>query len=260
LRSPQVTELLNRTLVIVAHPDDESVGAGALIQRMHEVAVVFCTDGGPRDRYFWSSYGTRQDYVRVRHQEAELAAKIGGVKKLNFFSIPDQELHKYLLDALTQLEQLVGEFRPDAILTHAYEGGHPDHDCCAFLSHILAAQYQLPAWEMPLYHRSRQRMICQQFQPPAGHSETLWVEGAELERKRGMVGSYVSQIQALEAFDLQVERFRPQLSYDFLRPPNTELINYEAWQWRMDAAELCGAFSALQDEIAFQQVRSRKEA
>ena len=75
-----------------------------------------------------------------------------------------------------------------------------------------------------------------------------------------MVGSYVSQIQALEAFDLQVERFRPQLSYDFLRPPNTELINYEAWQWRMDAAELCGAFSALQDEIAFQQVRSGKEA
>src|SRR3954464_14150939 len=41
--------LLGRTLVIVAHPDDEAVACAALLQRMREAHVLFCTDGGPLD-------------------------------------------------------------------------------------------------------------------------------------------------------------------------------------------------------------------
>ena len=51
-----IAELLGRTLVLVAHPDDETAGCGALLQRMDEPIIVFATDGAPRDKYFWGKY------------------------------------------------------------------------------------------------------------------------------------------------------------------------------------------------------------
>src|SRR5207248_225254 len=51
--------LLGRTLVLVAHQDDETIGCGALLQRMRDPLVVFGTDGAPRDQKFWHGLGTR---------------------------------------------------------------------------------------------------------------------------------------------------------------------------------------------------------
>jgi len=36
-------------MAVVAHPDDETVGAGALLDRLDDVVVVHVTDGAPRD-------------------------------------------------------------------------------------------------------------------------------------------------------------------------------------------------------------------
>ena len=41
--------LLGKTVVIVAHPDDEAAGCGVLLQRMQDPIVVFATDGAPAD-------------------------------------------------------------------------------------------------------------------------------------------------------------------------------------------------------------------
>jgi LmbE family N-acetylglucosaminyl deacetylase len=70
-----LSPLLGRTLVLVAHPDDEAVGCGALMQRMHEPVVVFATDGAPRDDYFWKTYGSRLRYSRVRQVRWRFAAQ-----------------------------------------------------------------------------------------------------------------------------------------------------------------------------------------
>ncbi|HYC50403.1 MAG TPA: hypothetical protein VEB19_04755, partial [Gemmatimonadaceae bacterium] len=37
------------TLIIVAHPDDESIGAGARLRKLGDAWVVDVTDGAPRD-------------------------------------------------------------------------------------------------------------------------------------------------------------------------------------------------------------------
>ena len=58
--------LLGRTLIIVAHPDDEAVTCAALMQRMREPYVLFCTDGAPLDPYFWKKYGSREAYSLLR--------------------------------------------------------------------------------------------------------------------------------------------------------------------------------------------------
>jgi N-acetylglucosamine malate deacetylase 2 len=251
LPSRPIAELLNRTLVVVAHPDDECIGAGALLQRMQHAALVFCTDGGPRDRYFWEKYGSREEYVRVRGHEAAAIAEIAGVERLELLPIADQELYLNLASALENLERLVREFHPEALLTIAYEGGHPDHDCCAFLSSILGKRYVLPVWEMPLYHRTKGGARQQEFLDPGDGGISLQVSADELERKRQMLAAYVSQAGVLTGFDLSIEKFRPQPNYDFTNPPRAEVINYEVWEWPVKASEVCARFAEIRSRVQY---------
>ena len=47
-----IDDLLGRTLVLVAHPDDECIAFGALLQRIREPLVVFATNGSPARSVF----------------------------------------------------------------------------------------------------------------------------------------------------------------------------------------------------------------
>jgi len=39
-----------------------------------------------------------------------------------------------------------GTVRPQALLTLAYEGGHPDHDSCNFITSVIARE-RSPSWQ-----------------------------------------------------------------------------------------------------------------
>jgi LmbE family N-acetylglucosaminyl deacetylase len=138
---------------------------------------------------------------------------------------------------------------PDAILTLAYEGGHPDHDACCFLATTAARQFGLPVWEMPLYHRVGAQIERQEFLFPA-HEYEIEISAQELEHKRRMISAYASQAETLREFSPQVERFRPMRAYDFSRPPVAAELNYEAWQWPMSGYDLCGAFARLKPQTS----------
>src|SRR5438270_1199799 len=183
--------LLKRILVIVAHPDDECIGTGALLQEMQEAEIVFCTDGGPHDSFFWQKYGSREQYVKIRRSEAECAAAAVNAKRLHFLPIIDQELYLCLDRAIKELERIASEFRPDAILTLAYEGGHPDHDSCAFLSYALGTKLGIEVWEMPIYHRTGQGPGKQQFLQPSAGTWQPGISQEALARKKEMLSCYV---------------------------------------------------------------------
>ncbi len=151
------TELTGRVLVLVAHADDESVGYGALLQRMREAVVVIATDGAPRDEYFWGRFGSREAYAAVRRDEARRAMQVAGVRELVLLAeadsrLEDQRLFLNLAAAYGRLAAVVEQVRPEAIATLAYEGGHPDHDSCSLLGARLGERFALPVWEAPLYH------------------------------------------------------------------------------------------------------------
>jgi N-acetylglucosamine malate deacetylase 2 len=249
--------LLGRTMLLVAHPDDESIGCGALLQRMREPVVVFLTDGAPSDPYFWSAYGSRENYAEIRAAEARNALYRIGVSDLFFLhtdggAIPDQELYLNLGLAYAGLVELITQLRPEALLSSSYEGGHPDHDSCCFLASILATHMNIPAWELPLYHRRAGVLELQKFLRPSGEEVRIVSTGDELLLKRAMMAAYRSQYDMLRQFSPETETFRPMIKYDFSRPPHAGKLNYEAWSWRMTGQDLCRAFTDVQDAIAKQ--------
>ena len=228
---------------------------------MRSPIVVLATDGAPFDPYFWRAHGSREALAETRRREARAAAAALGIRPPLYLwgeSVPfvDQELFRNLARAVEQLAALIQRERPQALLTSAYEGGHPDHDACAFLCHVAGGEWKLPVWEMPLYHRSLDGVgVRQEFMAPNGSEVMLEPAAEELERKRRAWAAYESQRGIVEHFDPRIERFRPQTAYDFTLPPHSGVLNYEAWQWRMTGAEVASEFERfLQAHVAAREL------
>ena len=254
--------LLGRTFVLIAHPDDEALGCGALLQRMREPIVCFATDGAPLAAKWWQPYGSRENYAATRRAEALRAMQTCGVKQVEFFSdrepaCVDQELFRQLQRAFAALLALARRLAPEAILTMAYEGGHPDHDSCSVLACALGRERNLPVWEMPLYSRTHEGEVSLQTFDRAEGAIPLKPTEEELERKRAMFAAYVSQQLVIEKFNWREERFRPQPAYDYSQPPHAGKLNYELWQWPMTGREVSQALAEFLSRHAARREKAR---
>jgi len=237
--------LLGRTLVLAPHPDDEAVGCGVLMQRMREPLVAFLTDGAPQNRYFWARHGSRRAYADFRRRESEIALAVIGIERSRACDgVPDQELFRNLEHAQRWLDAAIDDLHPDALLTTAFEGGHPDHDACSLLASIAGRRHALPAWEYPLYHRSVDgAVVNQQFHAVNDSEIVIQPAAAEWDKKLHMFSAYGSQREVLQHFLAETERFRPLAEYDYASPPHPGVLNYEAWQWGITGKELATAFA-----------------
>jgi LmbE family N-acetylglucosaminyl deacetylase len=246
-----IDDVLGRTLVLVAHPDDECLAFGALLQRIREPLVVFATNGSPADPYFWQKYGSREAYAEIRGQEAWKSMQIAGVKDVLFLAdlpggerLVDQELFRHLRIAYELLAEVVARRMMTALLTLAYEGGHPDHDACSILAAQLAKVASIRCWEASLYHRNRDGSgVFQDFIQSSEDAVDVGPTVVEQERKREMCAAYSSQGDFLQRFDVAREVVRPQIAYDYTLPPHRGKTNYETWQWKMTAADVSAAFA-----------------
>jgi LmbE family N-acetylglucosaminyl deacetylase len=238
--------LAARVLMVVAHPDDETIGAGGRLDALALAAIVHVTDGAPRDPAFanHAGFATPDAYRAARRAELEAAIAVAGVPatRLVALAVPDQDACDHLVELTHRLEALIDEHAPAAILTHPYEGGHPDHDAAAFI--VQAARDRLgpraPACiEMAYYHRVDQALVCGAFLPGSPPGRLVTLSPAQRMRKQRMLACFASQRAVLATFDDAHERFRIAPRHDFTQRPHAGPLHYETLGWPATGARFC---------------------
>ena len=225
-----------RMALIVAHPDDETIAAGASLRLMPGLLLVHVTDGAPRrlDDARRLGFGNAAAYAAARAAEVDAALAVAGVSPLRVsLGIADQDAAPAMHGVADMLHRLLAQHGTELVLTHAYEGGHPDHDATAFASHNAAARLGLPVLEFPSYHAAPEGgTVMHRFLP--GPAETLVrLDPVEAERKQAMFDCFQTQRDVLAGFDTVLERFRDAPEYDFAQPPHAGRLNYENWGWEL---------------------------
>jgi N-acetylglucosamine malate deacetylase 2 len=229
-------------LIVVAHPDDETIGCGALLRRLPHALVVLVTDGAPHRMADAHRLGfpIREAYAAARSAEVASALAIAGVpaRRMTSFGVPDQGAAFALETLVQRLETLL----PNApvVLTHAFEGGHPDHDAVSFAVHMACARIGRAGHgpdivEMPFYRASGNEWALQNFIPVDGAAEVCIDLCRDEQRvKSRMIAAHVSQRDLLGRFRLDRECFRIAPDYDFQRLPNGGSLLYERYDWGLN--------------------------
>jgi len=237
-----------RVLVIAAHPDDETVGAGMLLRRLAragaDVSIVHVTDGAPRDLRDARAAGFDgwQAYTRARRDELAAALAAGGLHSSHCecLGIPDQQASRELVPLTRRIGSMLSRFQPDAVLTHPYEGGHPDHDATAFAVAVASRFVPSDVFELSSYHFVAGALRTTTFLPACGSPPvTVTLTAEERAVKARMIRCFATQQRVLRQFPIEAEAIRRAPAYDFTQPPHAGRLFYEHFDWGLDGRSWC---------------------
>jgi LmbE family N-acetylglucosaminyl deacetylase len=235
---------MRRILIVAAHPDDETIGASSVLEGT--VSLVHVTDGAPTSMCDARRCGFthRSSYAAARRQElAEALREAKVAATLECLEIPDQEASLAIPSIVTELRSIIGCIEPDVVLTHPFEGGHPDHDACALSCSLARRKCNVPLWEFTSYHNCGGQIRTGAFLQAETTVSVNRLNPEQRERKRRMLACFRTQAETLRQFDVDREKFRPAPEYDFSRPPHDGVLFYEQFNWGMTGArfrELAG--------------------
>lgn len=142
----------SRVLVVVAHPDDESFGLGAVVDAFSaagsQVTVLCLTEGEA------STLGTGINLSSMRRNELATASRELGVATTTMHHHPDGALSTVCRHILAgEVIDEVGGSHADGILVFDHSGvtGHPDHAAATAAAVLAAEVLDLPvlAWTLP---------------------------------------------------------------------------------------------------------------
>lgn len=155
-------------MAVHAHPDDEATGTGGVLARYAaegiETVLVTCTDGSCGD----APGGIKPDdprhdraaVVELRQAELEASCAVLGIKHLELLGYGDSGMMGWstntepgafwntpVADAAARLAELIGQYRPDVVVTYDEIGfyGHPDHIQAHRVTMAAVEQTGIPA-------------------------------------------------------------------------------------------------------------------
>lgn len=232
--------------VVVAHPDDEAIGVGGQLARMPGVTVIHLTDGAPQRPGAWrNGHASLAAYREQRGRELDAALDIVAIPRSRRIRLgcADQAAWSHLVELTIALTGLLATIDCRIVLTHPYEGGHPDHDAAAFAVHQACAALarrgaaEPTVIEMACYHQAAGRAVRQRFAPRSGPPHrVVRLDPDQRAIKRRMFAAHASQSSILAELSVAQERYRRAPAYGFDRLPNNGEILYESFGWGMDGA------------------------
>lgn len=137
-------------LIVVAHPDDEVLGAGATIHKLikegHNVAVAIMV----------SQAAARKDLSSTLTSDEEKALNLLGVNKVYHANFPNIKMNTVAhLDLVQFVEKCIEDFEADAIITHHPSDTNNDHVQTSYAvqaaSRLFQRRENLPQLKQLLY-------------------------------------------------------------------------------------------------------------
>lgn len=126
---------MRNAIVVAPHPDDEVLGASAILSE-HACTIVFVTDGVPPDVDDPALADARIAESRAAH--AILDARVDAVIRLAF---ADQRLTDNVVELAGELVEIVTAHDGD-VYVPAFQRGHPDHDAVYVAAQLARAELE----------------------------------------------------------------------------------------------------------------------
>ena len=139
-----------RYLVVVAHPDDEVLGAGATIQKLisegHKVSVAIMV----------SQAAARKDLSSTLSADEQEALSIIGVEKTYHASFPNIKMNTIShLELVQFIEKCIEDWNAEAIITHHPSDTNNDHvqtaSAVQAASRLFQRRENIPSLKQLLY-------------------------------------------------------------------------------------------------------------
>jgi LmbE family N-acetylglucosaminyl deacetylase len=214
----------DRVLLLAPHPDDESLGGAALLQRAiaakAAVRVIFATNGEgnpwpqrllerrlvltPEDRKRWGYRRQREGIAALK----TLGVQAGDARFLNW---PDLGVTDLLIrgnqDALRQLSRIIAEFQPNIVAIPSPADRHPDHSACHVLARLALARAGLKNARLI----ELDYLVHGKPAPETAHTRFIRLTPLEQQTKRSAILQHTSQTaisrKALLSFARKRETF-----------------------------------------------------
>lgn len=191
---PFPQQRFRRAVVVAAHPDDETLGASGLVQRLHErgvaVSLVIATDG--EAAFPDASAAQRAELARRRRCELyeSLHAQGLGAVAVHWLGLPDSKLADRRQDVASALaEQLAGA---DLVVAPWSGDLHPDHQAVGELAlrvaPVAAHRFAYPVWTWH-WRRPADPAI------PRDLAVTHRLTESQLHRKAAGIAAFTSQLK-----------------------------------------------------------------
>lgn len=184
-------------VVVVPHPDDETLGAGGLLHRLATagtvITVVFVTDGAAG--YPGTGPDQVRELVRVRRDEARAALATLGVDagQAHFLDVPDGAV------AGPTETLLAGRLGPllagaDLCLAPWPLDPHPDHQATGRAAAVAAGASGVTLWQYPIWMRHSIRPDG--IGADAGRLRVLRLQPSEQAIKQAAIETHASQVSS----------------------------------------------------------------